>query len=123
MAKRGSACRVQRFRAFAKDEEWPRVAKRRSWAPGRLRHDGVVRSRPCLDGKLRCGIGFCTQLKRLGLKVQDLAVVRAERMKSASDLPRRLCRTEVRMSLELVRTSADLLAEIERQNERSWWSA
>ena len=110
---------VQRFQALAKDEEWPR---RQEEVLGlRAAYDTTVWSDPDLaltEAALQDWLRNAAQ--RLGLKVRDLAVVRAESdAKSASDLPAGYVVLRVRMSLELVRTPLlSLLAEIERQERK-----
>lgn len=110
---------VQRVQSLTKDQEWPR---RQEEVLGlRAAYDTTVWSDADLalsEAALQDWLRNAAQ--RLGLKLRDLAVVRAEvDAKSASDLPAGYVVLRVRMSLEVQRTPLlSLLAEIERQERR-----
>lgn len=115
----GLRAEIQRVQSLAKDEEWPR---RQEEVLGlRAAYDTTVWSDSDLaltEAALQDWLRNAAQ--RLGLKLRDLAVVRAESdAKRAADLPAGYVVLRVRMSLELQRTPLlSLLAEIERQERR-----
>ncbi len=95
---------IQRFQSLTKDQEWPR---RQEEVLGlRAAYDTTVWSEADLalsEAALQDWLRNAAQ--KLGLKLRDLAVVRAEAdAKSASDLPAGYVVLRVRMSLELQRT-------------------
>ncbi|MEO3693302.1 GspMb/PilO family protein [Roseateles paludis] len=115
----GLRAEIQRFRSLTKDQEWPR---RQEEVLGlRAAYDTTVWSEADLalsEAALQDWLRNAAQ--KLGLKLRDLAVVRAEAdAKSASDLPAGYVVLRVRMSLEMQRTPLlSLLAEIGRQERR-----
>lgn len=115
----GVRAEMQRLQSLAKDQEW---ARRQEEVLGlRAAYDTTVWSDADLalsEAALQDWLRNAAQ--RLGLKLRDLAVVRAEGdAKSASDLPAGYVVLRVRMSLEMQRTPLlSLLAEIERQERR-----